>query len=126
MRAVITATAIFILIIILVMGSMYCVANSAQHITAILPEVERALYNDDWETAREKFQQAEEHIEKSKKLYEMLFEHDEVDAVQESRYKAASYLMLKNKEEALVELAQLDMLVKHLPAKDKITISNIL
>ncbi len=90
-----------------------------------LKRVGEALQTDNFEKALAASQTFSQNWEKEKRLYEMLFKHDEIDLISSSAARLSEYCAQRSKPEALAETAETLYYIRHIHAIDSVSFENI-
>ena len=125
MRSVIISCVILILIIITIVSSMIITNNITQNIANSIIPLEKALKEGDAQKTLTAFDATNKLWNKNMSIYEMLYEHDEMDLIQTSFSRLEACIKIDDFDQAQIELSQIKSMLKHLPAKDKLTPNNL-
>ncbi|MCQ1528163.1 DUF4363 family protein [Lutispora saccharofermentans] len=89
-------------------------------------EMESDIMAEKWEDAGEKGDKLHNQWKKYKKVWPMLIDHLEIDNLDIQISELESFLISRDKTQALSKLSILKLLVKHIPEKESFTLQNIL
>ena len=125
MRSVITASVILILIIITITAANIYATVTAENVVRDIDSLKAAIESSDWKKSTLCYGEMQKYWDKNKPLFEVLFEHDEIDLVQTSFVRLEKMIKLAMYKEALIEATVVKMLMEHLPRRDCLTPSNV-
>lgn len=100
--------------------------NDAEVLYNFVLEMESDIMAEKWEDAGEKGDKLHTQWEKYKKIWPMLIDHLEIDNINIQLSELESFLMSRDKTQALSKLSILKLLVKHIPEKESFTLQNVL
>ncbi|MEA4960722.1 DUF4363 family protein [Lutispora sp.] len=89
-------------------------------------EMESDIMSEKWDDAGEKGDKLHNQWKKYKKVWPMLIDHLEIDNLDIHISELESFLISRDKTQALSKLSILKLLVKHIPEKESFTLQNIL
>lgn len=118
---------IAILAIIIVSGILVVVflESSSKELVNAMEGIEDGTKNEDWEKVKQDLSLVEDKWSKVKGKWSMLLDHIEVDNIETSLTKMATYVETQEKSLALAELSTLRQFVKHIPRKEAFGLENI-
>lgn len=126
MRSVIISAAVLIVLIVAIAFSSVYVERACEQMALALDQLYDAALNGSWGEAAVKTGRIEAQWDQHSQILTILFDHKELDAISSSIEKIEQYVAFENREKSAAEIANASMLVRALPRKDVLTISNIL
>lgn len=91
-----------------------------------LEEVLAAVEQSDWALAHKAMDGAQARWQPSKDLWKAIVDHMEVDRIEMSFTRAEAWIALQQQKDCQNELAALIQMLRHVPEKERLTLSNIL
>ena len=125
MKSVITASTIFILIIVLVSASLWYVDDFTDEMLSYNNENEKFIAKNDWESAKKEIKKIEKVWKKKRQIMEVLVNHSYTDKLGLSIVQLKNSIENKEKEEFLKEKINFQLLLTNLEEQQQITIGNI-
>lgn len=108
------------------LGSYFYLVSSANSVLDIIPEIEEAVLEDDWQEAQEEFADAKETWDKHKNIWQCFLLHQEIDDIESAFMKLQGYIEAESTEETLSSLYDLAYSIDHVPDTERISLYNIL
>ena len=100
--------------------------KDAEILNDFVLEMESDIMSEKWDDAGEKGDKLHNQWKKYKKVWPMLIDHLEIDNLDIHISELESFLISRDKTQALSKLSILKLLVKHIPEKESFTLQNIL
>lgn len=126
MKPLIYSSIIIIVIVTFGVFTINMLKNEAENLHTVLIELEKNIYAEEWEKAKDIGKTAEKQWDKYKKKWPMLIDHFEIDNVNINLAELQAYILSNDKTESLSRLAALKILIKHIPERESFIIQNIL
>jgi len=89
-------------------------------------EIEKGIRAGTWENVGSILDQTSDKWEKDKKLWAVLIDHAEIDNIDETLSRMREYIYARESSSALAEASALKLYFRHIPAKENLSIENIL
>jgi hypothetical protein len=87
--------------------------------------IKTGVRDGEWEKALEHLKRFEDFWNGVKPLWEILIDHTEIDNIDMALAKIEQYIKTGEKGLALGELSSLELLIRHIPDKEKLSLENI-
>jgi len=84
------------------------------------------IRSGEWDDAKQKTRQLELKWQDNARWWPVILDHQEMDNIEFSLAKAKEFVADENSALALGQLAEMRLMIKHLPAKEKVNLKNIL
>ena len=126
MKPLVYSSIIIIVIIAFGAFTINMLKNEAENLHTVLIELEKNIYAEEWEKAKNIGETIEKQWDKYKKIWPMLIDHFEIDNVNINLAELQAYILSNDKAESLSRLSALKVLIKHIPERESFTIQNIL
>lgn len=126
MKPLVYSSIIIIVIIAFGAFTINMLKNEADNLHTVLIELEKNIYAEEWEKAKNIGETIEKQWDKYKKIWPMLIDHFEIDNVNINLAELQAYIISNDKTESLSRLAALKVLIKHIPERESFIIQNIL
>jgi polyisoprenoid-binding protein YceI len=91
-----------------------------------LEAVHAAAEQKDWSLAQTAMESAQDQWQPSKERWKAIMDHMEVDRIEMSFTRVKAWITLEQQKDCLNELAALMQMLRHVPEKERLTLSNIL
>lgn len=115
------------LVIILVgVTSTQYLEKTAVELTELLMAAQNAVTDQNWVEAEETVAASLERWQEMQGFWTVLVNHKELDEIRMALERSSEYVASQDKASAQAELAVARLLVKHIPEKEKPSLSNIL
>jgi hypothetical protein len=118
-----------LLVLALIIGSSFFASRTLYSSTKIIEEkileIETNTYEKDWESAKDNIKTVMESWPKTEKKWSILLDHSDIDAISTSIFRLSIYLEAKNTTLALAETASLKQLLKTIPHREVLSLTNI-
>ena len=100
--------------------------RTADELLSIADSIEKSVAEKNWDEARADFPRFESVWKKSSRKWAILIDHIELDQINTSMSKVEKYVDTKDIPGFMTEMAELKLLLKHVPEKEALNIKNIL
>ena len=121
---------ITILILVLFFASSlymsHYITKSSESIINIIEKLEDTIEKQDWEEAQTYMKQTKDDWNRIKSVWLTFLEHYEIDNIDIVLARLQKFVSIEKYSEALGEIAELKLLVKHIVGKEAFNLSNIL
>lgn len=104
----------------------YSLQTSTQELASAIDQVNTAIEENQWEAARQHSQKLAEVWEEKARWWPIFLDHQEMDNIDFSLARVQAYVMSKNDPLARGQLAELKLMIKHIPEKEAVNMKNIL
>jgi hypothetical protein len=101
-------------------------ARSAAQLEEKLALMQELVGTDDWDAAQQVFAQFSQRWEDVQRHWAILINHQEIDELQLLFGRIEQYIIAENRALALAELEAARLLVRHIPEKENVNLTNIL
>jgi len=126
LKALTAAAAVLAFILAFGTFSYYYLDSSAKNLLAEAEITEKHVQTGQWDQARERFGRFQKSWETTAKKWTVLIDHQELDEINVSMAKIREFIITENGPELMAELAELKLLLKHIPEKEALNIKNVL
>ena len=100
--------------------------KSAQHLVIHIDEITTQIKNEDWIEALEHTEALETAWNNQVGWWPIILDHQEIDNIEFSLAKVRAYVDNQDKPLSLAQLSELRLMIEHIPAKEAVTLKNIL
>lgn len=100
--------------------------NTTDSLTAHTAKLEQHVQAKKWPEAAGSYNQLKTAWEKTNSRWAMLIDHQELDNINISMARLKQFMDTKQPAQALAELGELKLLLKHIPEKEALSIKNVL
>lgn len=118
-----------VFVLALIIGASFFASRTLYSSTKIIEEkileIETNTYEKDWESAKDNIKTVMESWPKTEKKWSVLLDHSDIDAISTSIFRLSIYLEAKNTTLALAETASLKQLLKTIPHREVLSLTNI-
>ncbi len=104
----------------------YYIDHTAGTLVARTETLERSINIEDWKQAHTNFQKLHSLWDKTSPKWTVLIDHQELDNINVTMSRAKRFIEARDKTGIMTELAELKLLLKHIPEKEALNIKNIL
>lgn len=119
---------ISLLTILIIAGgcfTLYALDSESERLYSSLSALEEDIENQNWDAASEKLDKFHRKWDKTTLIWSMLIDHFEIDNIEFTLSRLASYVKTRDKTEALSEMSNLKALIKHIPEKESFSFKNV-
>ena len=99
--------------------------QSSQTLLAQIQKVASSVQAEAWDDAQTHFQVTADQWHRVEKRWALITDHEEIDEIVRALQKIKAYLHFQTAPDALAELQTLIYLIKHIPEKEKLTLSTL-
>ncbi len=100
--------------------------TSSDHLCSQIETITQHIKSEDWEQAKENTAIFASKWREQAKWWPIILDHQEMDNVEFSLAKVKEFVKEEDKTLALGQLAEIKLMIKHLPEKERLNIKNIL
>ncbi|MDD4587051.1 MAG: DUF4363 family protein [Heliobacteriaceae bacterium] len=125
MRLVIVLLLIFGAIISLGVWTTHALNTSADELLHQIEQIADNLENERWIPANTQTEQLNVAWEKVGRWWPLVLEHQEIDNIEFALGKVEEYVAQQEKTLSLGQLAELRLMINHIPEKEAVTLKNI-
>ncbi len=126
MKSVITASTIFILIIVLVTWSIWYVGDFTDEMKQYVSNYAQYVEDDQWDSAYEEIEKTHRVWGKHREKLAVLLNHSYIDKLDQSVQKLKEGVQLRKKTDCFYEKNNFYLLLENINEQQKISIGNIL
>ncbi|SCY82417.1 DUF4363 family protein [Alkaliphilus peptidifermentans] len=102
------------------------VENSCKTLLAHIERLDESILAENWEEAENNIQDLRKEWEQKKKIWEVVLEHYDLDAIEIAITKIERYTEVNEKIMTLGEIVQLKFLIRHVSDRESFRLSNLL
>ncbi|MDQ2085715.1 DUF4363 family protein [Herbivorax sp. ANBcel31] len=117
------------LVLALIIGSSFfssrTLSASSQRIEEKILEVETNTYKNNWDLASNSLSIIIEEWPETEKSWSILLDHSDIDDISTSIFRLSRYLEAEDSTQTLAEIAALKQLLKTIPDREVLSLSNI-
>ncbi len=100
--------------------------TSTDELLQSIEKVAQELENNNWDSAYQRTLELENTWEEKAKWWPMVLDHQEIDNIEFAMAKVKEYIATQNIALSWGQLSEIELMIKHIPEKEAITIKNIL
>lgn len=126
MRLLSALLIIFAVIVALGFWTNHRLKVSADELMRNIEQVEQNLENNQWNEAYQQVAELESNWENKAKWWPAVMDHQEIDNIEFSMAKIKEYIARKDIALSRGQLAELKLMLNHIPEKEAIKLNNIL
>ena len=126
MKVFIAAIIIFIFLVGFGTFAYYYVDNTANHLVTKASAVEKSAEARDWAQAEKQFGAFHTSWNRTSSKWTVMLDHQELDNINITISRAEEFLKTRHLPELMSEMAELKMLLKHIPEKEALNLKNVL
>lgn len=101
------------------------VSGTSEVLLSHCNDIKAGVRDGEWEKALEHLKRFEDFWNGVKPLWAILIDHTEIDNIDMALAKIEQYIKTGEKGLALGELSSLELLIRHIPDKEKLSLENI-
>lgn len=101
------------------------IASSSNELLQDVDKINAQIQAEDWDGAMEYTGALEENWEQKVKWWPALLDHREIDNIDFAIAKHREYIAAKNAPLALGQLSEIRQMIKHIPEKGEVSLTNI-
>ncbi|MGB9679830.1 MAG: DUF4363 family protein [Thermoanaerobacteraceae bacterium] len=117
---------ILILIVVLDIITYKYLEKTSDNLYAVFNAIKMDIKANKWDDAQNKINSSEKDWQKMSKKWAALIEHREIEEIELNIAKLKSFISTKNKDQSMSILESIQMLIKHIPSNEKLSMENIL
>lgn len=120
---------IIIAVILFIITSVYAnyyLVSSAQDISNHINNIESYSKRQDWISISNELKASQEKWNKTKGIWSILIEHEEIDKIEMSIARLDKYIETRDTRELLAESSNLRLLIQHIPETYFLNYKNVL
>lgn len=125
MRLLLVLTIIFALVVALGFWSNHALKASSADLLRNVESITRDVENNNWEKALGQTAKLEETWEIKAKWWPTMLDHQEIDNIEFALARVKEYVATRNETLARGQLAELEVMIRHIPAIETLTLKNI-
>lgn len=118
-----------VLLILIIAGSIvyiYSLNNASNILVSEISNLEDSVKSSNWDSAEKQVDTLQNKWNKTEKWMSTLIDHQEIDSIQLTLAKLTQYVHEKETTDIMAESASLKLLIKHIPGKEKVDLTNLL
>ncbi|AQS58894.1 DUF4363 family protein [Desulforamulus ferrireducens] len=100
--------------------------QAAQELNVNIKQVSEKIHQANWSEAKQAVQQLEEEWQEIASWWPLVLDHQEIDNIEFALAKLKEYVAAEDSMMSQAQLAELKLMILHLPEKEALTIKNIL
>lgn len=125
MRLLTTLLTIFTLVIALGFWTNHQLTASANELLLEVDKIHEEINKEQWDSASEHNEELEQNWDQRGKWWPALLDHQEIDNIDFAIAKNKEYIAARNAPLALGQLSEIRQMIKHIPQKGAINLTNI-
>ncbi|NLJ75905.1 MAG: DUF4363 family protein [Peptococcaceae bacterium] len=125
MRLLVVLTIIFVAILSFGFWTNHLLQDATDEMVHKITQIEQALEESQWEQALANTDELEETWKEKTKWWPSFLDHQEIDNIEFTMTKTREYIAKENTPLSWAHLAELKLMIKHVPKKESLTIENI-
>ncbi len=99
--------------------------NATVRFEVPLQRAETAVAGRDWPAANHQLRRLEKEWSKTKSLWAMLLNHEEIDAIEQALERSKKALLSRSVSDAAIEIGALRYFLKHIYERERLNLVNI-
>lgn len=122
------AVSVLIMAMLIGLGSFnyYYFSSTAEDLSAKMNVIEEKVQQGDWGSAGQLTSEFQSSWSKVSNKWQVLIDHHEIDQINTSVSRIDKFIETRDLSSFMAELAELKLLIEHIPAKEALNIRNIL
>ncbi|MDF2520511.1 MAG: hypothetical protein K0R84_1139 [Clostridia bacterium] len=125
MRSILLSILFLAVIIAGSLSTLYYLDNQSEALLQQLDMLETQIEAEKWDDARISTKEFKEKWVKADRTWSMLIDHYEIDYINMDLGELEAYVKNKDKANAMAKLESLQLLVEHIPEKERPSLKNI-
>lgn len=125
MRLLATLLIVFVAVIAAGFWANHQLTASANELLLDVDKIHGEIGTQNWDSALEHTEELERHWDRLGKWWPALLDHQEIDNIDFAMAKNKEYIAAKNVPLALGHLSEIRQMIKHIPEKGSINLTNI-
>lgn len=126
MRLLVILSIILAAFIGLGVWSNHALTTSAEQFSKKIDKIVLIAEQDKWDNAYQKTKELRKNWDKEATWWPIILDHQEIDNIEFALVRTEEYIKSNNVELSLGQLAELKLMIKHIPEKEAVTLKNIL
>ncbi|SNS41942.1 protein of unknown function [Anaerovirgula multivorans] len=126
MKVVVITVLILVLFFVSSLYMNHYITRSSEEVVNKIEKLEESIEKNNWEEAQLYMKETAEEWNKTKKVWLIFLEHYEIDKINIVLARLQKFTSIEKDTEALGEIAEFKLLVKHVVEKEAFKITNIL
>ncbi len=126
MKSFVCAMLIFCIVITGSVIYLKILGRDMEEICQCISELEDYAKKEDWNQCKDSAHELKSRWDGTKKWLMAVIDHREIDLIQEAICEVTGYCDAKDKDEILVKTGVLEMLFRHIPENEEVSLINIL
>lgn len=126
MRLLSVLLIIFAAVVALGFWTNHRLQASAGELMRNIEQIEQRLESNQWDEAYAQTDELEKTWENKAKWWPIVLDHQEIDNIEFSMARVKEYIAMKNAALSWGQLAELKLMVNHIPEKEGIRLKNVL
>ncbi len=124
----VVAVTVLILAVLLGFGTFayYYLDSTANELLVMAEQIEKSVANDDWQQADSDFSRMHAIWERTITPWTILIDHIELDQINTAMSRTKKFMDTRDLSGFMSEMAELKLLLKHVPEKEALNIKNVL
>lgn len=100
--------------------------EAARELNGNIKQVTQEIHQDNWQEANQQVQELERDWQKIGSWWPLVLDHQEIDNIEFALAKLKEYVAAEDNMMSLAQLAELKLMILHLPEKEALNLKNIL
>ena len=125
MRLLVTLTAVLGMIIGMAVWFNHSLQATTDDLSQQIGQISLEIRQKDWETAVKQSEQLEQIWEEKARWWPVFLDHQEMDNIEFSLARVKEYVTSQDKALSMGQLAELKLMVEHIPRKEAVNLENI-
>jgi hypothetical protein len=126
MRLLVSLSMILVIFTGVGIWSNHALSTSAEEFSKQIDEIILTAQNDQWDHAYQKTKDLRKNWDNQASWWPIILDHQEIDNIEFALIKTEQYIKTNNIDLSLGQLFELKLMIKHIPEKEAVTITNIL
>jgi hypothetical protein len=125
MKTLIASLVLFAVLLGFGTFSYFYIDHTAKQLVTKVKLVEQNGYKEDWQQAEQEFSALHEKWNTASSKWTALVDHQELDNINISLAKVGEYIKAKDMPGFRSEVAELKLLIRHIPEKEAVNMKNV-
>ena len=126
MRVLGPLVVVLALLIVVGLWTNHSLENTAQELAREIEAISAEIELNQWDSAHKKTFEFEKAWTQKARWWPIFLEHQEMDNIEFSLAKAKEYVTSQDRSLSQGQLAELKLMIEHIPKKEAVTVKNIL
>lgn len=118
-----------VLVLALIIGASLLASRTLAASTLVIEEkileIEASIYEKNWKPAKDNISEIIEKWPETEKKWSILLDHSDIDSISTSISRMSVYIDAKDSTLALAEIASLKQILKTIPRREALSLTNI-